>query len=274
MNAPTFVSSPAVRPVRRWADVAEAYRSAAMAQRRSARTRRPTVSLCISAFQAERHLQDTIDSCLAQQYPELELLIIDNNSSDATRGILEAVEDQRVQIIRNITTLPVADGFNLAVQQSRGRFVKLMCAGDRLQPDCVDKQAKALEANAEVTLVAAQTDHIDDDGNLFTRARGLAGLVGRHPGERAMARIVCRGTNPIGPPVSVMFRRMDFDQCGGCRGERLFPVDLDLWVRLLAFGDFLGVPGALTASRMRNGSTTQHPLRAVTDRTPARSDNR
>jgi glycosyltransferase involved in cell wall biosynthesis len=273
MNAPKFVSSPAVRPVRSWFDVAEAYRPAAMAQRRSARTRRPTVSLCISAFQAERHLQDTIDSCLAQQYPELELLIIDNNSSDATRDILEAVEDQRVQIIRNTTTLPVADGFNLAVQQSRGRFVKLMCTGDRLQPDCIDKQAKVLEANADVTLVAVQTDHVDDEGNLFTRARGLAGLVGRHPGERAMARIVRRGPNPIGPPVSVMFRRMDFDRCGGCRGDRLFPVDMDLWVRLLVFGDFFGIPSALTSSRIGTGSMTQLPVRAATRRMPAHGGN-
>jgi Glycosyl transferase family 2 len=211
-----------MRPIRSWADMIEGYRPVAMAKPSSARSRRPKVSLCISAFQAERHLQATIGSCLAQHYAELELLIIDNDSSNGTRDILEAVKDDRVRIIRNATTLSVADHFNLAVQQSHGQFVKLMCAGDTLHPDCIAKQAKALEDNPEVTLVAVQTDHIDDEGQLFTRARGLVGLVGRHSGDRAIIRIVCRGANPIGPPVSVLFRRVDFDRCGGCRGEVLF----------------------------------------------------
>ena len=200
MSAPTFVSSSTTRPIRSWADNIEAYRPVAMAKSSSARSRRPKVSLCISAFQAERHLQATIDSCLAQHYAELELLIIDYESSDGTRDILEVVKDDRVRIIRSATTLSVADHFNLAVQQSHGQFVKLMCAGDTLHPDCIAKQAKALEDNPEVTLVAVQTDHIDDEGQLFTRARGLVGLVGRHSGERAIIRIVCRGANPIGPP--------------------------------------------------------------------------
>jgi glycosyltransferase involved in cell wall biosynthesis len=273
MSAPTFVSSPTMRPIRSWADIIEAYRPVAMAKSGAARSRRPKVSLCISTFQAERHLQATIDSCLAQHYAELELLIIDNDSSDGTRDILEVVKDDRVRIIRNATTLSVADHFNLAVQQSHGQFVKLMCAGDTLHPDCIAKQAKALEDNPEVTLVAVQTDHIDDEGRLFTRSRGLVGLVGRHSGERAIIRIVCRGANPIGPPVSVLFRRVDFDRCGGCRGEVLFPTDLDLWIRLLGFGDFIGVPGNLTSCRIRGGSTTQ-PICRAAHRAPALSGNR
>jgi glycosyltransferase involved in cell wall biosynthesis len=77
----------------------------------SAHPRRPKVSLCIPAFQAERHLQATIDSVLAQDYSDMEIVIVGNNSSDGTRAILEMVKDDRVLIIRNTTTL--ADGRQL-----------------------------------------------------------------------------------------------------------------------------------------------------------------
>ena len=140
----------------------------------------------------------------------------------------------------------------MAVQQSNGQFVKLICAGDVLRRDCIAKQAKLLEDNVDVALVAVRTDHIDDDGNLLSRGCGLARLIGRHSGERAIRRIARSSVDPIGPAVGGLFRRDDFDRCGGCRADLLFPMDMGLWIRLLGQGDFLGVPDTLASSR--NGS--------------------
>lgn len=257
MTATKLVNSPTTRQIGSWADIVEAYRPAAMAKSRSAGARRPTVSLCISTFKAERDLQATIDSCLAQHYSELELVIIDDNGSDGTRDILEAVNDDRVRIIRSATTVPITDNFNLAVQQSNGQFVKLVCAGDTLHPDCIAKQAKALERNPDVALVAVRTDRIDYEGKLLTHACGLVGLVGRHSSKHTIRRIARSGADPIGPPTSGLFRRIDFDRCGGCRGDLLFPMDMGLWIRLLGHGDFIGVPDTLASSRIRSGSTKQ-----------------
>ena len=144
--------------------------------------RRPGVSVCIPAFQAERHLQATIDSVLAQDYADLEVVIVDNNSSDGTRDILERLTDRRVRVIRNPTTLPIADNFNFAIRQSRGQFVKLVCADDLLKPDCIAAQASILENHPDVAVVSARTDFIDDEGKLIRRERGLRG------GRRATLR--------------------------------------------------------------------------------------
>jgi glycosyltransferase involved in cell wall biosynthesis len=225
-------------------------------QSASVRPRRPNVSLCIPAFQAERHLQATIDSVLAQNYADLEVVIVDNNSSDGTRDILERLNDDRVRVIRNAKTLPIADNFNLAVQQSRGKFVKLICADDTLEPDCIAAQVEVLEASTEVALVAVLTDFIDDEGELLRQAKGLGGIVGRHSGERVVRQIVRSGTNPIGAQVATMFRRVDFDRCGGFRGDLLFPMDMDLWVRLLHHGEFFGLPRTLASYRIASESIT------------------
>jgi glycosyltransferase involved in cell wall biosynthesis len=218
--------------------------------------KRPKVSLCIPAYQAGEYLQATIDSVLAQNYADMEIVIVDNNSSDATRAIIESIDDERVRVHRNATTLSMADNFNLAVRLCQGTFVKLLCADDTLEPDCLATQAAVLEVNPDVALVASQTDFIDDDGVRLLRARGLRGIVGRQSGQRVVSRIIRSGGNPIGAPVAAMFRRDDFDRCGGFDGDLLFVMDMDLWIRLLHRGDFVGVPRAMASFRVRTDSTT------------------
>lgn len=219
---------------------------------------RRTVSICIPAFQADRHLQTTIDSVLAQNYAgiDLEVVVVDNNSSDGTREILEKLADDRVRVIRNGTTLPMVDNFNYAVRQSRGQFVKLVCADDTLEPDCIAAQCEVLAANPDVALVAVRTDFIDGEGRLLRPARGVARIAGRHSAQRVVKEIVRSGSNPIGSPVVAMFRRSDFDRCGGFVGDLPFVMEMDLWVRLLRGGDFVGIPRVLASFRIASGTTT------------------
>ncbi|WP_370329723.1 glycosyltransferase family 2 protein [Mycolicibacterium hippocampi] len=217
---------------------------------------RPAVSICIPAYQARCHLPATLDSALAQDSADFEIVIVDNNSSDGTDRLLDGLTDPRVRVLRNEATVPMIDNFNLAVRHSRGRYVKVVCADDTLAPDCVRVQAAVLDAMPAVSLVSARTDFIDDAGALLRPDRGLPGIVGRQPAEHVVRRIVRSGTNPIGPPVAAMFRRADFDRCEGFRHVTSFLSELDLWVRLLARGEFFGVPTTLAAFRIASGSTT------------------
>ncbi|TGD86905.1 glycosyltransferase [Mycolicibacterium sp. CH28] len=217
---------------------------------------RPKVSLCIPAYNAGRYLRDTIDSVLAQKYADLEIVIVDNNSSDETQSILDGMTDPRVRVIRNPTTLSASDNHNRAVQLSQGEFVKVISADDTLMPTCVAAQAAVLDQHSDIALVASRTDFIDDAGVLLFPSRGLRGVLGRQSGERVVRQIVRSAKNPIGAPVSVMFRRADFDRCGGFQGPALFTLDMDLWVRLLGVGHFYGMPETLAAYRVRGGSLT------------------
>lgn len=227
----------------------------AATSRRDRKTR-PAVSICIPAYQAQRHLRDTLDSALAQDADDFEVVVVDNNSSDGTGRLLDGVTDPRLRVVRNAVTVPMIDNFNLAIRRSRGRYVKLVCADDVLTPDCVRVQAAALDAMPGVTLVSARTDFIDDEGAMMRSGRGLPGIAGLRSAEHVVRRIVRSGTNPIGPPVAAMFRRSDFDRCGGFRHVTSFLSELDLWVRLLRRGEFYGVPRTLAAFRIASGSTT------------------
>ena len=231
-------------------------RAAAEAASGSGTAPLPKISVCIPAYQAQRYLQATIDSLLSQDCRDLEIVVIDNNSSDGTCEILDAITDERVRVIRNGSTLPLVENWNLAVARCQGEFVKLICADDILDSNCIAAQRKVLEDNLSVALVAVQSDYIDDDGRLLRRARGLAGIVGRQSAHRVVKRIVRSGSNPIGAPVTTMFRRADFDRSGGFRPDFRFAMDLDLWVRLLGYGDFFGMDRNLAAFRVTGSSVT------------------
>jgi len=218
--------------------------------------RRPKVSLCIPAYQAGPFLRDTLDSVLAQDFPDLEIVVVDNNSTDETPLILDRITDLRVRVVRNQTTLSAEENHNLAVELSRGEFVKVISADDTLRHNCIAAQAAILENNPDVTVVASRTDFVDDGGALLFPARGLRGILGRRSGQQVIRKIVRSAKNPVGAPVSVMFRRSDFDRCGGFRGPNQFTLDLDLWTRLLGFGHFYGMPETLATFRIRGGSLT------------------
>ena len=216
----------------------------------------PKISLCVPAYQAERHLRSTIESLLGQKYHDFELVIVDNNSSDSTPEVLKDFDDSRIRVIRNESTLPLVDNFNLAVQQCRGEFVKLVCADDILYPECIAAQSAILERNPDIALVSVQTDFVDDDGALLRPARGLRGIVGRRQSVHVVRQTIRSGTNPIGAPVAAMFRRQDFITAGGFRDELLFLSDADLWVRLLQHGEFYGIPRTLASFRFGSSSVS------------------
>ncbi len=225
-------------------------------RRKQSRAPRPRLSICIPAYQAGRHLSATLESALAQDCDDFEIVVIDNNSTDDTARILDGIGDPRIRVLRNDVTVPMMDNFNIAVQESRGSYVKVVCADDIVAPNCLRLQAAVLDAMPSVTLVSARTDFVDDCGAMMRPARGLPGIVGLQPARRVVRRIVRSGTNPVGPPVAAMFRRDDFDRCGGFRHVTSFLSELDLWVRLLDRGDFYGIPSTLAAFRIASGSTT------------------
>jgi glycosyltransferase involved in cell wall biosynthesis len=222
----------------------------------------PSVSVCIPAYQAGRYLAETIRSVITQTLTDFELVVVDNGSTDETPEILRSFNDPRIRVIRNDTTLPVAENWNRAVSQCRAPLVKLLCADDLLRPDCLRRQYEVLTATPDVVLACCRRDMIRADGKPIARDRGLPGLTGIHPSKHVIRRVVRHGGNPLGEPCAVMFRRADFDAARGFDARWRYPMDLDLWLRLLERGGFAGIPATLAAFRIAAGS-----LSASADRT-------
>lgn len=225
----------------------------------------PSVSVCIPVYQGERFLAETIRSVLDQSFRDLELVILDNASTDTSGEIARSFGDPRIRVERNATTVSQADNWNRVVQLCRAPLVKLVCADDLLHPRCLELQVGPMEADPGLAVVASRRHMIDEQSRVIVPRRGLARLIGVRTGMEVARRVVRNGANPVGEPGGVLFRREDFFTAGGWRADRTFVMDLDLWMRLLQYGEFLGLPETLAAFRIGLGSVSADNEQAIYD---------
>jgi glycosyltransferase involved in cell wall biosynthesis len=225
----------------------------------------PSVSVCIPVDRGEPYLAESIRSVLDQTYRDFELIVLDNASPDRADVIARKVGDVRIRVERNGRSVPRAENWNRVVQLSRSPLVKLLRPTDLLHPRCLEFQVAPMEADPGLAVVAARRHMIDDMSRVVVPRRGLSGLTGVRTGVEVARRVVRTRSNPIGEPGGVLFRRDDFFAAGGWRSDRNYTMDLDLWMRLLQFGEFLGLPEPLAAFRSLRGGAGPDAERALQD---------
>jgi glycosyltransferase involved in cell wall biosynthesis len=210
----------------------------------------PSVSVCIPVYRGEQFLAETIRSVLDQTYRDFELVVLDNASPDDSGRIARSFDDHRIRVETNLTTLPQPENWREAVRLCRAPLIKLLCADDLLHPRCLEYQVGPMEADPGLAVVAARRHMIDERSRVLVPRRGLIGLTGVRSSVEVARHVVRSGANPIGEPGGVLFRRAHYFAVGGWRPDHRFVMDLDLWVRLLQHGEFLGLPEALAAFRI------------------------
>lgn len=125
------------------------------------------VSIAMPVYNGERFIGDAIASILGQDHGDLELIVTDNASTDATQGICEdfARADRRVRYVRNPRNLGAAPNYNRGFELARGAFVKWAAHDDRISPNFLSACLSALNADPGASLAFARTICIDPDGN-------------------------------------------------------------------------------------------------------------
>jgi glycosyltransferase involved in cell wall biosynthesis len=133
----------------------------------------PLVSVIMPVYNGERYVAQAIESILTQTYTHLELLVLDNGSTDGTAAILEtyARQDPRVHCLFYPEPLGHAGeaASNLASREAKGQYIAKLDADDLAVPDRIEKQVAFLEANPAIFLVGSYLELIDTDG----RSKGI-----------------------------------------------------------------------------------------------------
>lgn len=137
----------------------------------------PTVSVGLPVYNGERYLAEAIESILSQTFTDLELVIADNASTDATQGICErfAAIDPRIRYVRNERNLGAAYNYNLTLEHARGQFFKWLAHDDVCRPDFIRVCVEALDADPSLVVAYPTPVDIDEHGaELGRRDAGLA----------------------------------------------------------------------------------------------------
>jgi glycosyltransferase involved in cell wall biosynthesis len=125
-----------------------------------------TVSVCLPVYNGERYIGQAIKSVLAQTFQDLELIISDNASSDATRQVCERASagDSRVNYFRSDVNRGLAWNFNRAFSLARGRYLVWLGHDDVMGCDYIRGSIEALERDGGAVLCFANTAYIDERG--------------------------------------------------------------------------------------------------------------
>lgn len=139
----------------------------------------PLISVIIPVFQGERHIVGAIRSALRQSYRNIEVIVVDDGSTDRTLARLETLCDSRLRVItqKNAGT---AAARNLALSTARGEYVAFLDSDDRWFPNKLEIELMALQrSSSEVGMAYSSYFAVDDRGRLLNRAprRNAAGKV-------------------------------------------------------------------------------------------------
>jgi glycosyltransferase involved in cell wall biosynthesis len=227
-------------------------------------TKTPAISVCIPTYNYGRFLPDAIESILAQDFSDFEIVITDDASTDGTVDLVEAYQarDGRIRLIKNERRLGMNGNIQRAADLGRGQFIKMLCADDWLAPRCLSRMAALLSAYPTAVLATSACIVTSENG----RPREVNFLYGRDvtflAGDTMLARM-SRGEG-FGGNSSFFFRRDAYRRIGGYDGSRPYAADYDLAARLCQIGDYVHTDEALFYGRSQpDASSAKDPAKLL-----------
>ena len=221
----------------------------------------PLVSICIPTYNHAHFLADAIGSALFQNERDLEVLVVDNCSTDNTQSVVEAFcrSDVRVRYVRNQTNLGLVGNLNRCLELASGVYIKYLLADDLLEADCVSRMIGAMASAPDVVLVACRRQLVAMDLNP-TRIAGLRTMSGTLDGRRMIDYTLFNG-NYIGEPTGTLFRKEDALRGFSAEFKRL--VDVEMWFHLLEKGALIYLEEALVKVRQHDSQETHGIIRTL-----------
>ncbi len=221
----------------------------------------PLVSILIPTYNRADYLGEAIDSALAQTYPNIEIIVHDDASTDSTPGLLAAYHDPRLRVIRTEDNHGMLGGWNYIVGKAKGKFIKFLASDDLLEPTCVAELVKAALAHPTVALITCRRKFIDGEGRVVKKM-GFANKSTVVNGiDHAHWILTTLRENLIGEPTAVLYPTKLVKKAG--QYDQTFSqfADFEYWIRLLQFGDLVYVHKPLCSFRTHEGSNTSAAIR-------------
>ncbi len=213
------------------------------------RASRPKVSIVIPVYNDETYVADAIESALAQEYSDIEVIVVDDGSTDRTPDILKRYEGKIAVVTQE--NQGAGGSRNTGIRASRGEYLSFLDSDDLFMPEKSGIQAELLDKHPEVGLVYGVCRAIAErDGSVVKMTR-----VERSARDRSKGPFP-----PTYPTPSFMVRREWLERVGGFDGQMRWAMDTDLRFKLWAAGCvFMPHRDVVTSYRIRTGGLSGSP---------------
>ncbi len=214
----------------------------------------PLVSVVIPAFNRERYVGQAVCSALDQTHRNVEVIVIDDGSTDGTIAAIEAIRDERLRLIRQPGNRGVSAARNAGIAAAGGEFIAFLDSDDAMYPERIERQVGAFREDPALTICGTGTVVIDEEGREV-----------RVPWVPIMGDYELKWHGLWGPSThmpTVMVRRGAIMERGVLFDEALdLGEDFDFTSRVLYAGRGDNVSAPLTMAR-------EHPNSSLADRNP------
>jgi glycosyltransferase involved in cell wall biosynthesis len=212
----------------------------------------PTISVIIPAYNAEKTIQETIESVLDQTFQDFELIVINDGSTDRTLEIISSFTDSRLQVF-SFPNSGAQKSRNVGLSKSSGEYIAFLDADDLWNPDKLELQLKALKENPEAAVAYSWTDYIDESSHFLYQGFHKSPQGDIYP-LLLVKNYLENGSNPL-------MTRQALSEIGGFDESLSGGQDWDLYLRLAARYKFVSVPQVQILYRLSPNSISSNILR-------------
>jgi glycosyltransferase involved in cell wall biosynthesis len=201
------------------------------------RYNQPLVSICLPTYNAVKTVMSTLQSILNQTYHNLEILVVDNASTDNTSSLLGQVNDPRLVIHKNERNIGAEANFSRCIELASGEYIAIFHADDLYLPNMVEKQVRAFQDDPAAGAVFTMASLINDRDEIIGESKLPAELRDKrvHHFPQIFFSILESGNFLVTP--SCMVRGKLYKELAPFDGDRFgTSADLDMWLRILEKG--------------------------------------
>lgn len=209
----------------------------------------PLVSICIPTYNGAEFIGEAIQSAIAQTYPNIEIIVSDDGSTDQTIAIAQSFQSQiaadfRIILHRNYG---LSQNWNFCISQAKGEYIKFLFQDDLLEPECIEKMVALAQQNPGIGLVFSPRGIVISETEshpILLKAsqsikdlhKSWSNLKSIQPGQELLADANClkNPINKIGEPSTVLITARVFAEIGLFDSGLSQYVDLDMWWRIMA----------------------------------------
>ena len=206
----------------------------------------PKVSIIIPVHNREIYISDAVNSTLSQTFRDLELIIIDDGSTDRTPEILDSFRDRRIRVLRNDANAGIPVARNQGLSEANGKYIAWLDSDDMMAPARISIQVEYLDNHAQLALLGTCAGKCDAGG------RGLRGIrVPPLNNDDIRAWLLFRSAFQH----SSLMGRSEVLQACPYREDLPVCEDLDLFIRIAESHKLENLPRVLVTRRIHDAQT-------------------
>lgn len=235
-------------------------------------TKLPLVSICMPVYNGEKFLNDALDSVKIQTYPNLELIISDDQSNDRSIETIEYFLKEFHFPSRLITNTDrgIGKNWNNCVRHSKGKYIKFLFQDDVLFPDCITEMVEMAESDDSIGLVFSDRRILMDKTNAthinWYNANGELNQKWNYPlkpgiyqGKRILKDrnlFLVKPWNKLGEPSSMIYRKSVFERIGLFDTQLIQFLDLEFSLRTISRYKFGYIQKELSGFRLHENQAS------------------